>query len=219
MILLMLLGCQRSQPNRNVDQASVATKPTEITSSWTLTTANGDVIRSGVVQIPWTSSLTNRQTLMASITNSLPVKASGWYVWETSFGPEKGFMRQLSGQFQDGKEVGLWITWGMTNYDGIVGRFKISEETFDDGVRNGTNRWWFQDILVREEIWQHGKPAGIWRYWNHPSRQLIYERDVKSERVKIWNRDGSLVADGVYRGGKPWEGSFLSPWAYLITTT
>lgn len=67
----------------------------------------------------------------------------------------------------------------------------------------------FQREVVQLE---RGAPVEIWRFWHSNGRlkAITHCRNEKLHGRKArWERDGRPICDGVYRDGRPWQGTFI----------
>jgi hypothetical protein len=72
-----------------------------------------------------------------------------------------------------------------------------------------------QGHLTRAGAWLHGKPFGRWRFWNEHNRLRAEDHFDEQGRLhgpsRRWSDDHTLLADLLYREGRPWEGFTSSP--------
>ncbi len=110
-------------------------------------------------------------------------------------------------QVVNGQDTGLQETF-------VAGR-KMQELTLLDGSPHGTERqYWFTSQLALIGSWKEGRQNGNWfaYYVNGKLGHQWQMKDGMAEgRAVSWSPEGQKVADGVFRGGSPYDGTFIGP--------
>ena len=79
-----------------------------------------------------------------------------------------------------------------------------------DGKRNGTWTNWWQNGYVRLCIpFERGHAVSFGTGW-WPNGQKEREYDAKEMRLTCWDQTGRKYADGCWKEGKEWNGTFAS---------
>lgn len=78
----------------------------------------------------------------------------------------------------------------------------------------GAQRSWHVSGLLASEIsYAHGHPVGRASSWYDNGRvasEILYSSEGEIEVARHWDAKGNVVASGVCRAGRPWDGTFLS---------
>jgi antitoxin component YwqK of YwqJK toxin-antitoxin module len=138
----------------------------------------------------------------------------------------------MQGKFVRGKKTGTWKAWYM---DGSP-RYEMN---YQDGDLHGIYKTWYPDKKPRVEVaYSAGKRHGAYVEWYESgtrSREITYvdgQRDGKAViyysnsrrqteftyaagvldgQTRRWDEAGSIVADGVFKDGKPVSGTLWEP--------
>lgn len=132
-------------------------------------------------------------------------------------GPPEGYTGEWVGWYESGKEShtyhfrngqlhGVITTW----YED--GQKLYEDDRYEDGVLKGTRSSWYPNGQLRY-VWhmKDGELHGPCRAWDSKGNLVArfhHVRGAPSGRSLQWDEDGNLVVSGVYRDGKPWEGTF-----------
>jgi len=84
--------------------------------------------------------------------------------------------------YKEGKPHGVWTTWH-------VGKTKTEETPYRNGLIHGTQTLWYRS----------GKKK----------RTMQYVNGVRTGVCKQWSENGDLIAEGTFKDGKPWTGTFV----------
>lgn len=123
------------------------------------------------------------------------------------------------GLFGDPRE-GKWTVWSpdgtmvgegiYRNGEPLDGMFQVSDEQIhEDGSRSIT----FSRLVFK--TFRDGKPDGPLLIFDRDWRRLVKGglKDGKPHGdFSWWNKRGEITAQGTYRGGQPWSGTFEIPW-------
>ena len=93
------------------------------------------------------------------------------------------------GQFQDGKQTGLWTTW-------YVNGQKESEGNWADGIRNGPWTLWHDNRQKKwDGVFKDGSKDGLCTQWNASGIKLFEEewKDGKQTAIRKWDEEGNQV--------------------------
>ncbi len=100
---------------------------------------------------------------------------------------------------------GIWKSW-------FIGGERLESE-YRNGRLNGKCVYWFASRQKKwEDHWKDGRKQGPSILWwsNGKLRHVIHYREDQADGPeRYWSRRGRLVADGVWRDGKEWDGTFL----------
>jgi len=140
------------------------------------------------------------QTMRGTGRNNIPRGYTGaWRSWFV-FG-DKRFT-----EFRNGKGHGLDIYWNAN------GSRRFQDE-LRDGVPHGAAITWHDNgRLSHVYRCEYDKKDGAGVSW-HSNGQLAslfqYRCGTITGRALVWDSKGQLIADGVWRDGRPWDGSVL----------
>ncbi len=95
----------------------------------------------------------------------------------------------------------------------IVDGRKLRELSLVDGIPHGPeHQYWFTSRLAVSGSWKEGRKDGEWcaYYVNGKLGSRWHMNDGVAEGLAVaWSPEGEKLADGVYRGGSPYEGTFI----------
>lgn len=111
-------------------------------------------------------------------------------------------VKEMVGQYINGKKNGLWTYWAKNGQ-------KIAELTFKDDEFDGKwTSWYINGQKKKEGFYQDGKQIGLWNFWKQDGTQLEVVRDIDSNTYpviqigdQVWM--GSNLQTTRYRNGDP----------------
>ena len=143
------------------------------------------------------------------------------YLWQYCRGKEEAL------NWPDGF-TGTWTSWflgggrretsfrngiphGKDEYWYGEGQERFVQE-IRNGVKEGPALFWYPNGRLRHSRWyEGGELNGPSIFWHENGRlkEISWRRHWKLHgRQRLWDPDGKLKADGVWRDGSPWEGTF-----------
>ncbi len=113
--------------------------------------------------------------------------------------------KQSEGKYEKGEKKGKWLYWDQE------GR-RCREEHYVRGKRSGIIREWYgSGQLMSVCDWQNGSNHGQYSFWFANGVKAIEGQFVRGRwagKWTIYDKGGAVIAVGVYRDGRPWEGVF-----------
>jgi len=150
--------------------------------------------------------------------NGQPMREA-WYAYGKMDGPSTewylyGGARKTEGQFGSNLMTGRWIHWfgeGRKAWEALYSADKLV----------GTKRsWYYSGELWSEEDYDWGRitAARSWYRNGGRLREEAFKDGVKHGPARYWTEDGELLAEGIWREGKPWDGVCLVTFGEPIGT-
>jgi len=109
--------------------------------------------------------------------------------------------------YRDGKQHGFYVSWYAN------GQMRV-QDLYSDGRRNGAVLQWHPNGVKSYEAHDTNGVAtcvyGSWYSNGQKEREATFEEGKEVGTSTTWDKNGEIIAQGKYRNGEPWEGTFES---------